>query len=808
MFGALARMEAKYSILMFYPEVRTETLFEIKHLLKHGIKVYLLSFDELDLIPEDVFYSTAIETGLLSLHLLRYSEEFKDKELTIFDGEYHDERILTFFENNSSFNKEQYIIEHETEQIHCIVKAGAGTGKTTTMINRLMFIKHMNIAEDLSSVVMITFTNEAATHMRGKVLELLKKYYDITKDQKYLKWMEETGNMFIGTIHSFAKEFLSTEGRQIGFSRSVQVRSYRHERRKLIERFIDQFSTEHSEVYQNFKYIPHYKFVRVFEAMVERIQNKSISDDRIKDIDFGEDIHGFHLFSSYVLIHVADALKTKKQVDDALELSDLISKLSTLQFLTKDQLTLTIRYLFVDEFQDTDETQVAFISWIVRMYSPQLMAVGDIKQSIYRFRGADYTAFNQLMLHLQTIDAQFEEFSLKKNYRSEPILLSQLNKLFSKWDKKVDKFHFDQSDFLVPVKEDTVHEGLSTLKLDQLNLQHILKRLVGGDLAILVRSNRQVLDTVKQVEEMGFFCEASVSGSFYRSIPVREFYLLIRRLTHSHVAKDRYLFHRSSYGDNELTISSVLQEFTHDKQQVFELLNSFDSEVFQKINWNHMSTLSALQEVIAVIKPHEIFRRRYYETLRERFPFQDQKMQQVEAIAKMKEYKVNLDQLIFFLKKEFGDFRASIFDLEKYLSIKMATDSTQTEWKLDNEISHRIKVMTVHKAKGLEFDYVIMPITDSLFIKNANNDLLLLPEAGKWKFGYKIDWAQNELINNHYRRFELEERNETVGEEARLLYVALTRAKKGVYANSTSTMNQYSAKCWNNLLENMEMEYV
>jgi DNA helicase II / ATP-dependent DNA helicase PcrA len=800
-------MEPKYSVLMFYPDIRIELIIEIKRMVQLGVMVYLLSYDDLESVTEDQFLKIASDKGLLSFHLLKYSEKFLQNEFIIIDGQYANESALAYFDTNSNFNKEQYLIEHQAGSNHCIVKAGAGTGKTTTMINRLMYLKHMK-DEDLSSVVMITFTNEAATHMRGKVLEKLKNYYDLTRDQKYLKWMEETGDMAIGTIHSFAKDFLGAEGRTVGFSGSMQVRSYTHERRKALEKYIDQFSLEYPNIYHNFKYIPHYKIIRVLEAMVERIQNKSISDDMVKNIDFGEDIQGFHQFSSYVLTNSMEHLKVKKQLDDSLELSDLISRLRTLKSFPKKRLTLSIKYLFVDEFQDTDETQVAFITWLVQMYSPQLLTVGDVKQSIYRFRGADYTAFNQLKYHLERNGHPLKEYSLKKNYRSEPLLLSHFNQLFSKWERIVGKFRYDESDRLFAVREDTVKEGLTALTLDQLNLQLILKRLTGNDVVILVRSNRQVLKTVKQVEDLGFFCDATVSGAFYRSTPVREFYLLIRRLTHPHVAKDRYLFHQSSYGDNEVKISTVLQEFTHDRQGVLDLLAEYDSDAINQIKWNQISFLSALEELIKVIQPQEVFRRRYYQSLRERFPFQDKEMQQSETVAKMKEYKVNLEHLIFLLKKEFGSFQASIFDLERFLAIKMATDSEETEWKLEKEVSHRVKVMTVHKAKGLEFDYVLLPITDSLFIKNTNNELLLLPDHEKWTFGYKIDWTQNELINSHYRKQEVHEKNETIGEEARLLYVALTRARKGVIANSTSRMNPYSARCWSDLLENGEIQHV
>jgi DNA helicase II / ATP-dependent DNA helicase PcrA len=801
-------IEAKYSMLMFFPELLPDNLFEIKESLKSGVKVYLLTFDAGPFSENDPFLKNAMDKGLLSFHLVRYQESYQNRMVLILDGKYQDSNWLDFFDEHSSFNKEQYILEHESNGQHCIVKAGAGTGKTTTMINRLMFLKHKDPSLSLENIVMITFTNEAASHMRGKVMEKLKNYYELTRNQKYLEWMEETGSMFIGTIHAFAKEFLVLEGRNIGFSRLMQIRSYRHDRRKAIEKYIDLFSVEYPDIYRQFKYIPHYKLVAAFEVMIERMQNKSIGEDAIQEVDFGFDAIGLHQFASYVIKSTIQELKNKKLADDTLELSDLISRLGQLRLLDKKDIKLTLKYLFVDEFQDTDETQVSFISWMVSMYTPQLFAVGDIKQSIYRFRGADYTAFKQLKTNLETMNSVFLEVSLRKNYRSEPLLLSNFNRLFSKWSKKVDRFEFNTSDKLIPVFEDTTKEGLNVLKLDDMNLQNVLKRLEGKDVALLVRSNRQVLDTVSKLEGLGYFCEASVSGSFFRSQPVREFYLLIRSLTHPKVAKDQYLFHRSSYGENNLTIAQILNEFTYDKQQILDQLSQSNADVVANVNFKNSSALFMLQSIIEEVHPHDVFRKRYYQKLRENFPYRDAEMQKKEAVAKSKEYKVNLDHLLFLLKKEFGDFQASLYDLEKYLSIKMATDQIETEWKLEDDVSHRFKVMTVHKAKGLEFEYVILPLTDSLFIKNSNSDIILLPDHDKWTMGYRIDWGENVVANTHYQLNEVSEKNETVGEESRLLYVALTRAKIGVIANGSSRMSDYDAKCWNDLLESGEMQLV
>lgn len=797
-------MNDKYSVLWFCPDFNSTKIEQLKTYIYSGTKVFLLSFDDLEDIRDDVFLNEAHSKGLLYSYIVKYSEPWNEERF-LFNGE-QDHDLLSFLDENSSFNKEQYMLEHSSLNHHLIVKAGAGTGKTTTMINRMMYLKYMDPELNMESVVMITFTNDAAIHMRAKLLEKLKNYFEVTKDPMYLEWMEEIGEMFIGTIHAFARQFLSLEGQKLGFDPSMKVRSYLHDRKKLVERYIDEFSVREPGLYEGFKHVQHYKLVKTIMDILDRINNKSVSYEDILRMDFGIDQRNFHQMARFIVHHVVKELDIRKRQDEAVEISDLISQLTTLRQLSKDELILKIRYLFVDEFQDTDEAQVSFVSWLTDKYYSQLFAVGDIKQSIYRFRGADYTAFNQLKSQLELENHSYEELSLKKNYRSEAKLIKQFNRLFDKWSDRIKMFQFDETDKLLPVIEDSTHEGLVTLSMNDWNLQHLLKRLYQQDVAVLVRSNRQVRKSVELIEGLGYFCEATVSGSFYRSLPVREFYLLLRRFTHLFVAKDQYLFHCSSYGSNELSVAQVMQQFSPERLTILDQVGKYENDAV-RLN-NATATIANLQQFIEQVKPHEVFCKRYYQDLRLRFPDVDEEMQRLEALAKMQEYKVNLDRLLFLLKMQFGDFQASLYDYEKFLSIKMATNSTENEWKLQKEASHRIKVMTVHKAKGLEFDYVLMPETSSTFVKNGKTQVLLLQEEGDWKLGYYVNWNDQVVENSHYKQNIVDENIELVAEESRLLYVGLTRAKKGVFVNSSPNMSRQSFQCWSDLLESGELLHV
>ena len=798
--------ESLYSVLWFTPELDEYIFATVEKYIQTGRKVYLLSYDDPEaFIENNTLLMNASSKYLLNSYIVKYHEKIANKEYIISDGVVADLPLLDLFDSNSTFNKEQYVLEHQLDLHHSLVKAGAGTGKTTTMINRVSFLKHYYRTLSLKEIVMITFTNDAAIHMRSKLMEKWKDYYEVTRSQQYLAWLEEVNDMFIGTIHSFAKEFLVIEGSQFGFSPFLEIRSYRHRQRKLVEKYIDKFSTEHREIYRAFRFIPQYKVVQTFIKMLERIHNKAISYKDMLEINYGFDCKDFSIFAKYVIQNVEAEILQLKQQEGTLEIHDLISRLSEFRHVRPEQLNMKINYLFVDEFQDTDEAQVSFTSWLVDRYNCYLFAVGDIKQSIYRFRGADYTAFKQIGHQLDLLNKQHKTYSIQKNYRSSKRLIKQFNQLFNKWDDSLKQFQFEKNDEIEAVLEDKDSDGLVTMNISEVDLRILLKRFYGKDVVFLTRSNRQLLETVKQIERMGFFCEAETSGAFYRSVAVREFYLLIRRLTHPNLSSDRYAFNLSSYSSNQVSINEVLSHFNEEKPYVLELLNKVEGNDLLEKEKDTNSLLNRLEKIAMEIDPANRYRLRFYQDTKLRYPNQQTDILKDEAIFQYKEYKANLEKLFFILKKEFiSDVAVSLYDIEKFLAIKMATDNSEIEWKSKDTRHKRFKVMTVHKAKGLEFDTVILLHTDMSFLRNNYTDTLLVKNKNQWNFGYKVHWKEMDFQNDIYTSNIIDENDETIAEETRLLYVALTRAKKTVIANSSNSMNLHKIQSWNNLLESGE----
>lgn len=799
----------KYSLLIFAEQLALETILNVKEQLKKGIKIYLLSMDPLeDMIQGDPFLRLAHDLSILRIYEIRYHSQLAEAEVVIVDGVLDEQLpLLQLISKQSTFNLEQYLLEHDRSGNHLIVKAGAGTGKTTVMLDRLMFLKHIDPATSFREIVLITFTNEAALHIRTKLLNRLSSYFELTNNPMYLQWTEEITEMVIGTIHSFAGKFIKQEGSKIGYMPNMKVRSYHHERRALAEKWFDRMIAKYPDIFNQFKFIPQFIIINSIMTMIYSIRNKSLTLAEMKELDFGTDPTQVQVLLNEVITNVEVELAQTKKEEQAVEISDLISELKNFTFRKEETSSFAIHLIMVDEFQDTDEAQVSFLSWIEKQYQTSLFVVGDVKQSIYRFRGADYTAFEQLKKALET---PYQETALVKNYRSTKLLLTDFDQQFTRWSKKVATFPYETSDKLLStIESQNELDRLTTLRMEREDLRHILTRLRYKEVAILVRSNREVDQMAEECESLGFPCEAVKSGTFFRSLPVREFFLLIRRFTHPTNWKERYAFHISSYGENKVDVQELIHQYNQDKHFLADVLQGFDSFEMEMKSFQISPVLHVLENLIRRLKPWEEYRKKIYGELLAKNQGQNKQLLQNEAIARMKEYEMNLEHLLYLLKKEFADAFASLYKIERYLSIKMATDTLESEIRVEEEGKHRIKVMTVHKSKGLEFDYVLLPKTNSAFIKNGKTNVIVRKTNGKWELGYRMYWRDNTLSNDLMNEFQSFETEELIGEETRLLYVALTRAKKGVYANTLSNYTEVrTIQRWSDLLHEGAKVYV
>ena len=224
---------ADYSILT------TDTKFlaksqDIDENLKNGIKIIAFCDHAMrdDLLKKRKKF---VDAKLLQVFCL--SEQYPS--MTVIDGEFDEhgyEQIRSLGEKELGFNFEQYLIEHAPLDRDIVVKAGAGTGKTTVMIDRVMFLMHKVSGLSFEDIGMITFTNEATQNMKHKIENMLLMRFQATCSARYIKWMEDVSRLKIQTIHSFSKDIISEIGASVGYGDSFALRSYKFEKWTIVNK--------------------------------------------------------------------------------------------------------------------------------------------------------------------------------------------------------------------------------------------------------------------------------------------------------------------------------------------------------------------------------------------------------------------------------------------------------------------------------------------------------------------------------------------------------------------------------------------
>lgn len=301
----------------------------------------------------------------------------------------------TFFENKknisffleSNLNNEQLLI---TKKINgnFLVIAGAGSGKTRTLIFRTFYLLSLNI--NPKNILILTFTKKACIELRER-LETLNK----------------NSNVWIETFHSLAykilKKFSSTKSFQILTPENFDY---------LLNKEFKEYSLSEKDIPENSQYL----FTKYCY---------STSEFNLLISTFSKKIQKF-------LPIIFEKIKKSKESNNLLTFDDLIFNCCNL--IPKLSTFFTFEYIMVDEYQDTDIQQVKFLKLISK--SSSLMVVGDDFQSIYSFKGA--VVENILNFHL--FFKNVKTFTLTKNYRSSPEIVSFSNNIqtiFKKYFPKV-----------------------------------------------------------------------------------------------------------------------------------------------------------------------------------------------------------------------------------------------------------------------------------------------------------------------------------------------------------------------------------
>ncbi len=752
-------------------------------------------------------------------------------------------KLLKFADNTTKFNYSQYRVEHCDINRNIIVRAGAGTGKTYTMISRIAFICAMDygtMREIASRIVMITFTDEASFQMKEKIKKHFHNYYLLTGDTETLDFIQQIEGMQISTIHSYAKKIITQLGFEFGYGSELSVsasESYLKQRiSENVEMYIRDLQLKQGSSGVEKLGLPIYQINQFVNNLIGRMHNQSVDIEHLEEDSFGipDSTNGnlalHELFQSVIPViqqEVDAYYREQNKIPLSVSMSLLekcINNDENKNRLLRAQ-TGKPQYMFVDEFQDTDDVQIKALIQLAVLLEYKLFVVGDVKQCIYRFRGAQENAFEQL----QQVQAQvfetispgklkgssWEKFSLSKNYRTDRYLLDLFHESFARMGRQVkdgqqlliyDDVGDEESGRLKGTQE--FHEGDQKndyyRKLIIQNDEERMTALFGeiqrvktiiearnttgtpfrekeNEIAILVRENWQAESIRQEGKKRGIEILTNTGGDLYTSEAALDMLILIQALLHYDEVDYLYELVTSNFigggvGKAELQISRKSMSSWLSKGQektplelVEEQINKVLRDAGNDPDWESWKKVIPKLRIMPVL---QILRRLY-----QIFKPWEKAAGGAEQIA----YRLNVDLLFEELIRTANMDSVTINSLAGILRAniisKKNVDSREIEQKGDKGII--IRCVTIHKAKGLEYGAVILPFCSFSISRLKRSDMnVSVSHESHPKIGYQIKADREDkkiTIQNNYFD-EQQETNERMREEARILYVAMTRA--------------------------------
>ena len=757
------------------------------------------------------------------------SSPVSEPSFVVRNGEYntHQEQLLQKLADVSQFNAEQYFVEHAAPDKNIVIRAGAGTGKTYTMISRIGFIcytQNVPLQTMADRIVMITFTNEAADQMEEKLKTHYRNSYLITARTEYLNMISRIDYMQISTIHAYAKHLIGRLGTSFGYGIDVGITSSEFYRRKKISDILDSYirekKTAYGEGYINKLGMPVYAIRDNILEFISKLHNKSVDIGRIEVSDFGtlapdESHNELHELLAAVIPAVEREYYDELLENNRIHLSSMMSVLSRFITAPESQERIhelkkdsgVLQFMFVDEFQDTDDVQIETLRTIARLLEYRLFLVGDIKQCIYRFRGAKEKAFDQL--HIEENPDSWIEYSLQRNYRTDAALLTIFDKSFSAWgardddllayepskDRLIGTKNYNRNLLAYPNKfykripvanDEMIIPGLvEEIKRLKSRIEYDEKRGVNlsakeRSIAILVRENWQAEMIRLECGRLGISVHTNTGGDLYMSQPALDMMTLVNALVHFDEADYLYNLVSSNFFNIDIPKSNLFEirmkirtggwrSKTDEREQVNYLIDFMNLMLANTVDrdnkWEYIVASLRTKPVLQAI-------RKIYSTLEPWKNFSDNPWKQHY-------YQLNVDLLFEELINSYNVDRLTINTLQEHLYNSIVSQtSVDSRSPVSEQTEIPIQCITVHKSKGLEYGHVILPFCAAPLdrIKKSQLHVSVSKTGDQYHIGYSLSIPEsgNTVQNDYYD--EVIEKAEKVREETRVLYVAMTRS--------------------------------
>jgi DNA helicase II / ATP-dependent DNA helicase PcrA len=595
-------------------------------------------------------------------------------------------------------NKEQKEAVLNTEGPNLIV-AGAGSGKTRVLTTRLIHIINQKKAWP-NQILCVTFTNKAAKEMQKRVMQYVKG------SSNAVPWL--------GTFHSISVKFLRRHAEALEYKSNFTILDT-DDQKKLIRNIVK------GEDLDAKKFSP-----QLIMYHIDQWKNKGLLPKDVKLEKSGS------IIKSILKVYKIYQDKTKDL--NAFDFGDLI--LFCVKLFEEHQDIRNIyqsnfKYILVDEFQDTNFIQNKWLNLLVND-KQNICCVGDDDQSIYSWRGAEIRNF----LTFDQIYKNCKVFKLEQNYRSTKNILETASTLISNNSNRVEKKLWSSANQGELVKLNCYRTGKEEAQgISDIIENKLKKKYSLNDVSILVRAIYQTREFEERFLQIGIGYRVLGGTKFYERAEIKDAvsYLRIINQKYDDLALERVIG-SPKRGVGESTLNQIYQ-FGKKNNLCLEdsIVKILENDDFKpKIK----NTLAQLVKMLTKWRQVAL-RMKHFDLLK--IVLDESGYSAMLKNKKDLENENRLENL-----KELLRAMQDYDNLQSFLEHVALATSIDQEWE-----GAKINLMTMHGAKGLEFDVVFLP---------------------GWEEG----------LFPHQKSLE-EKGDFALEEERRLAYVGITRAKKEAY---------------------------
>lgn len=573
-----------------------------------------------------------------------------------------------------------------------LILAGAGSGKTSVLTKRVAYlIKERNVSP--KNIVAITFTNKAAKEMKERIIkEVGKEGYDIQ----------------ISTFHSFGLRIIKENYEKLGYEKNFTIIDS-DDSLTVVKKILKEMGIDSTRF--NPKFIKN-QISSCKNEMVTPEKYKNLVNDELSDITY-------KVYKKY-----QDTLLR----NNSLDFDDLLIK--PIELFNKYKEVLEnyqelFKYVFIDEYQDTNEAQYILSKMISAKYK-NICVVGDDAQSIYSWRGANF----KNILNFEKDYKNAKVILLEQNYRSTKTILNAANSVIKNNMNKKDKNLWTDNSIGEKIKYVRTNDEKDEASYVTREIRNLVNNGVSlDDIAVLYRTNAQS----RTIEE-GFLnsnIPYKIVGAFafYSRKEIKDLlaYLKLIYNTKDDVSLMRIInYQKRKIGAK--TIENLSMDAVLNGTSMFDVISSGKELEFKKLilEMKEKSEVLSLTETIDMVLDKSGIK------------------SELESEHTL-EADIRLENLNEFksITKTFEE-ESGIASLEDFLN-EVSLVSDVNDQKNDN--SPKVTLMTIHAVKGLEYKYVFVIGMEENIFPHVNSC----------------------------------EEDGGIEEERRLCYVAITRAKEKLY---------------------------